>query len=185
MKKQILIITFTLIVSNIYAQEQGIFRLNGGLAYGTKLGVDKTTLENKGAFGFNIGAEYLIYDKIGVAISYSQFSKQKYSSSSFQGMTIETKSWGSTIDFDLRYYFLSENILAYGLIGYSNLRATAETSLFGSGTKLTATENGINLGVGTIIPISDKAGVNIQGKWQKWPDEDQFVFNTGITFQVN
>ena len=158
------------------AQEQGVFKFDGGLAYGSKSGTNNN-FDDEGKLGWSIGAEYFFSDIVSGHIGYTRFSK---SSLDFSGIaTIDI--WLTTVDFDLRYYFSSDATLIYGLVGFSSVTAHAEID----GEKASEGENGFNAGLGAIIPMSDKVGFNLQGKWHKLPDAGQFVANAGISFRVN
>lgn len=175
MKKLILIVVLAMTLSNLYAQEEGIFRINGGLAFGTKAGTESDLSDSKGSIGFNVGGEYLVSDNVGLSASYTQFEK---SSVNFLGVSMDV--WISSLDFDLRYYVSTETPV-YIFAGLSAVKATAKAQ----GVKESESETGLNLGVGTIIPFSDKVGLNLQGKYHKLPEDDQFVFNAGIAIRLN
>ena len=184
-KTHLLTLVFvTLAFSIAQAQEKGKFRINGGLSYGSKFGIEEDFSDTKGALGFNLGAEVLVTDNIGLALGYSQFAKQNASISE-DGFTLDADVWFSTIDFDLRYYFIKDAPQVYAIVGYSNVKATVEVSLFGFSEKDSDTENALNLGMGAIFPLSEKIGISSQIKWHKMPDEGHVVANLGVVFQLN
>ncbi|SMD37071.1 Opacity protein [Reichenbachiella faecimaris] len=178
------LVLITISLETVEAQEKGTFRVNGGLTYGSKFGVEEDFSDSKGALGFNLGAEYLVGEDIGLALGYSQYAKQNATFSE-DGFTIDAEVWVSTIDFDLRYYFLSDAVQVYGLLGYSNVKVTAEISLFGFTEKDSETDNAFNLGMGAMFPLSEKVAINTQAKWHKMSEEGHFVANLGIMFQLN
>lgn len=185
--KKLHLLSLALIIlslASVQAQEKGSFRVNGGLTYGSKFGLEEDFSDSKGALGFNIGAEYLISTNIGFALGYSQFAKQNATIEE-DGFTLDAEVWVSTIDVDLRYYFLNNGPQVYGLIGYSNVKVTAEVSLFGYSEKDSETENALNLGIGAIFPLSEKFGINAQTKWHKMPEEGHVVAHLGVVFQLN
>lgn len=177
MKLKSLFILFIIISSfSLHAQEEGIFRLDGGLAYGSKAGVDSNG-EEAGKLGWSLGLEYFFSDQVSAHVGHSRFFK---SSVEFDFINADFDIWLTTIDFDLRYYFSTDPTLVYGFVGFSSATGHIEFD----GTKETAGENAFNAGLGVVFPMSDKVGFNLQGKWHKLPDAGQFIGNAGLSFII-
>ncbi len=177
MKLKLLFISLILISSfSLHAQEEGIFRIDGGLAYGSKSGADSNG-EESGKLGWSLGLEYFFSDKVSAHVGHTRFFK---SNIELDFISTNIDIWLTTIDFDLRYYFSTDPTLVYGFAGFSSVKAHAEID----GTSESAGENGFNAGLGVIFPISDKVGFNLQGKWHKLPEEGQFIGNAGLTFII-
>lgn len=171
MKKIILVaIVFITGLSVAKSQDQGDIKVNGGLAFGTEAGYDG------GGIGLNIGAEYFISDIISAAPSYTYF---------FEDSEGPFSARFSAINLDGRYYFLTDEIQVYGLLGLSILSINIKGPVFfGQDISVSDSETGLNVGGGILYPIDDKLGLNGQIKYQT-PGDGQLVLNLGISYKIN
>ncbi|WP_422362304.1 outer membrane beta-barrel protein [Reichenbachiella sp.] len=122
-------------INGAMAQEQGDIRVNAGLInlfspYGGDYRI-----------GFGFGGEYLITDAISVAPSYYLTNKDDFKVNIFS--------------IDGRYYFMTDDIQAYGVAGVSFINGDGGFS-----------ETGLALGAGAIFGISDAVGINAELKYQ-------------------
>lgn len=138
------------------AQEKGNLRFGAGFLYGTEIE----------ELGLNLGAEYLITEKISIAPSYSIF------------FTPDPVSY-NVFNLDGRYYFLTGGPQVYGLLGYAN--ATSKVDFFGGEIKVS--DSGLNIGAGAIFPLNDKFGINAQLKYST-PGDGQLVLQGGVVYTI-
>lgn len=150
-----------MISSNVMAQDSK-FRASAGLALGTKANFDTDTGDDKLGFGLNLGLEYLVNDQFSIAPSYTIF---------FPNDPFELNA----LNIDARYYFAMDETEFYGLLGYSNLTAKVDIG----GVSLSASDAGLNAGVGANVGLSDKLKLNTQLKYTTAGD-GQLVLNGGI-----
>ncbi|MEM8569094.1 MAG: outer membrane beta-barrel protein [Bacteroidota bacterium] len=169
------VLAFTVAVN---AQEQGLVRLNTGLAFGSEAGFDAS------GFGINVGGEYFFTDVISAAPSYTYFFEDSEDILGF-----ENSVRLSSINLDGRYYFLTDDIQVYGLFGIAFLSINGElqfVDLFGAveTVEFDDNETGVNFGGGIVYPLSDKVGLNGQLKYQT-PGDGQLVINAGVAINLN
>ncbi len=154
------------------AQEKGQIRLSAGLALGTEVAINETGAA--AGVGINIGAEYFFSDIISIAPSYTTFFKSELGLSSLKF---------SAINIDGRYYFATDGVQLYGLVGLASVTIKSEFDFLGTPLSLKASETGLNIGAGAIFPLSDNLGINLQAKYQT-PGNGQIVINGGIVFSL-
>lgn len=161
------------------AQEQSKIRLNAGLVYGTKAGLDK------GGIGLNIGGEYFFTEQISAAPSLTYFFKSKHETSSYYGSFVSSVQ-NTSVNLDGRYYFAErEGISFYGLAGLAI--ASTKAVVKNSEGKVLAdgsdSEVGVNLGAGLVYPYSEKFSLNGQIKYST--PFKQLVLQAGVTVPIN
>ncbi|MFD2245510.1 outer membrane protein [Pontibacter ruber] len=155
-------------------QEQSKIRLNAGLIFGSKSGMDDDGSE-KGGIGLNVGGEYFFTDKIAAAPSFDYFFKS----------SVE-KTWVrvSSLNLDGRYYF-AENGGAnfYGIAGISVAFAKVgyDYGDYGKGSA-SDSETGLNIGAGLVYPL-ESFDFNAQVKYNT--PLEQFVLQAGVSFPLN
>jgi len=162
------------------SQEQGQIGASLGLAFGSEAGLNDDG-EQSGGLGINVGFEYFVTDVISVAPSFTYFFGEEVEAPGFR------VSYNlSAINIDGRYYFLTDDLKVYGLIGPSILIASSESTFdnfFGQTitTEDSDSEFGINIGGGIVYPIADNLGLGAQLKYQT-PYDGQLVLNGGLTY---
>ena len=141
------------------AQEQGLIRATGGLAYGTEVE----------ELGINIGGEYLITDVISGGANFTYF------------FTPENITW-TEFNIDGKYYFLTDGPYVYGLagIGIVSYKVDVDFGPFGS-SSVSDSATGLNIGAGAIFPLSDNFGIQTQLKYNTAYD-GQLVIQGGVAF---
>ena len=171
-----------LLICGLSAQEEGQLNLNAGLAIGTEAGIDDNGNGSLG-FGFNLGGEYFVTDIISVAPSYTYFFKDEIDEGGFNASFRL-----SALNFDGRYYFLTEEVNVYGLLGASLLfgKFESEVNFFGvrSSVEDTDSEFGINIGGGLVYPLDDSFSLGGQVKYQTAGD-GQLVFNASLIYALD
>ena len=143
-----------------FAQEKGALRAGAGLAYG----FDVEEL------GFNLGAEYFITDNISGGLNYTIFF-------------VEDPASFNEFNIDGRYYFSSDKIQPFALLGIQSATTKFEGSILGVPFNIKDSEVGLNIGGGAVFPISEKFGVNTQLKYSTAFD-CQFVIQAGLLYRI-
>lgn len=171
-----------LLIGGLSAQGEGQLNVNGGLAIGTEAGISDDGDASLG-FGLNLGGEYFVTDIISVAPSYTYFFKDEIDEAGFSA-SIRL----SALNFDGRYYFLTEEVNVYGLLGGSILfgKFEREVDLFGFRQSIedTDSEFGINIGGGLVYPLEDNFSLGGQVKYQTAGD-GQLVFNASLIYAID
>ncbi|MEN8249214.1 MAG: porin family protein [Bacteroidota bacterium] len=174
-----LLIALFLVVSyvNVKAQEAGQIRGIGGLALGTKAGIDASG--SKMGVGITLGADYFVTDKIAVTPSLTYFFKSSYEEEvPFLGL-ISMGTQSTVIDVDGKYFFYNDAFKAYGLFGLTLGIASVEVM----GESDSGSEFGVNIGGGADYYINDKTFINAQLKYNT--PFDQIAINIGVGFNIN
>jgi opacity protein-like surface antigen len=171
-----------LFVGGLSAQGEGQLNASGGLAIGTEAGINDNGSASIG-FGFNLGAEYFVTDIISVAPSYTYFFKDEIDEA---GISASVRL--SALNFDGRYYFLTDEINVYGLLGGSILFGRFESEVdflgFRQRVKDTDSEFGLNIGGGLVYPLEDGFSLGGQVKYQTAGD-GQLVFNASLIYAID
>ncbi|WP_370089781.1 porin family protein [Ekhidna sp.] len=171
MKKVLLTTMLVAIFGFAATAQEGEMRIGGGLALGTKAGVDESG--SKAGIGINIGGEYFASDVISIAPSFTYFFP-----SSVTIFGTEVKTQASSINLDGRYYFGDSDVQLYGLAGIGIGLASAKAN----GQSDSDSKVGLNLGLGLNYPLGDGMFFNGQAKYNT-PFE-QLVLNAGIAFNI-
>lgn len=173
--KKIFLSTFLLFASILLAHAQeGLWRINAGLAFGSDAGYDG------GNLGINAGAEYFILDEVSASPSFTYYFKSTEDIGS-----VEYSVQLITFNIDGRYYFYNEDFQAYGIAGIVIASANYDVEGVPSAAIYDDdSEAGLNIGAGIIYPISDKIGLNGQIKYQT-PYSGQLVLNAGVAININ
>ncbi|MDH5366147.1 MAG: porin family protein [Cyclobacteriaceae bacterium] len=184
MRNNILLIIVFVAILNIphsWAQTKGQIRVSGGLALGSKAALNDKGVPTFG-FGVNIGGDYFITDAIGVHPSYSYFLESTNTVSEF-GITNASSLKVSSINVDGKYYFLSNVVNVYGLVGLSIASSTETFEPFGGFSEtVSATNVGGNVGVGADYTVIDKIFANAQVKFNT--PLEQLVINIGVGYII-
>lgn len=177
------LIALMAISSQSWAQDQGQIRVGGSLALGTKAGISDTG-DSKLGVGINIGGDYFIIDNLSAGISYTFFFKSSVSYPDGLGGTYELSQSRGAFNIDGKYYFLTDPVRVYGLLGISIGSAKVTTDVLGSPFTVSDSETGVNIGAGVDYPLSDKLALNGQLKYSS-PYDGQLVINLGVFYSIN
>jgi|GEM_PF-1621968 len=182
MKKLLFTFSFVFLsILGLQAQEVGQINLNAGLALGTEAGINDDGESSLG-LGVNLGGEYFITEIISFAPSYTYFFKDEIDGAGFSA-SIRL----SALNFDGRYYFLTDDIQVYGLLGGSLLfgKFEQDIEIFGVRSRVedTDSEFGLNIGGGVIYPLEDSFSVGGQVKYQT-PGDGQLVLNVSLIYRL-
>ncbi len=181
MKRTIAILVLGLLMvagTQSWAQDQGQIRVGASLAIGTKAGINDTGGEKLG-MGLNFGGDYFVIDKLSIAPSYTFFFKSTYR---VLDSGFEFDLSVSSFNIDGKYYFLTEGINVYGLLGVSFARVKSTLSILGSPIEVSANETGINIGGGVDYMLSDKLYLNGQVKYNT--PLEQLVISVGVGYVI-
>nr|MBI1229569.1 hypothetical protein [Cytophagales bacterium] len=157
MRKLLFIFAFILATSLVQAQDRGDFRLQVGGEFGL----------NSELFGLNVGAEYLLMDRISAAPNFTIY--------------FPTSGRASNLNVDFRYYLTEGTLQWYGLAGYTNNWSTVD--MVGS-TNATYSTQGANIGAGGVLKFADRLAFNPEIKYQAQRD-GQAVFRLGLVYFMN
>lgn len=151
MKTKLLVLAlvglFTL--NSAIAQEQGDMRASFGLAFNTVSKVDTNNGDFKMGLGITPAFEYVFVDAMSANASYDFYFKTEENGAEYKF---------SSFNIDYRYYFLTDDIQVYGLAGFGFLKVDY-------GAAGSASDTGLNLGVGMNYPLSDMLAANAQLKY--------------------
>ncbi|WP_194774170.1 porin family protein [Pararhodonellum marinum] len=149
------LITFVILLSGgqLFAQFPGEARL--------QLGGERMAVLDQ--YGLNFGVEYFFADRFSLAPNF----------------TISFPRQGRFTNFnaDLRYYFTEGTFQFYGLAGYSNIWINAQSD--GAGTRVS--RPGGNAGLGGMVKVTSKFGVNAEYKLQS-QNFRQHVFRIALVY---
>lgn len=177
----VVVLGFSFVATQSWAQEKGQIRAGGGLALGSKSALSNTGASALGV-GINFGGDYFVTDIISISPSYTFFFKSTYSET-ISGTTIELSIKTSSFNIDGKYYFLTEAVNVYGLLGLSIASAEVTFDFFGTPISASSTDLGINIGGGADYVLSDKMYLNGQLKYNS--PLEQIVINLGVGFILN
>jgi opacity protein-like surface antigen len=92
----------------------------------------------------------------------------------------------SSLDFDGKYYFLTDNVKLYGLagltIGFAKATATIDLGTGPETSSASESEFGVNFGAGADFYLSDSMYLNGQLKYNT--PLEQLAINLGIGFNL-
>ncbi|MEO9967779.1 MAG: outer membrane beta-barrel protein [Reichenbachiella sp.] len=159
--------------SSVQAQEQGDMRASIGLALGSIAGIDTNNGEFKMGLGITPGFEYVFVDAMSANASYDFYFKTEENGGEYKY---------SSFNIDYRYYFMTDDLQVYGLAGLGFVKVDL-------GAAGSASDTGLNLGLGAIYPIADAVGIHAQLKYNTKKAQDfsgdekaNLAINIGATF---
>ncbi|MCF6361735.1 MAG: outer membrane beta-barrel protein [Cyclobacteriaceae bacterium] len=178
------------------AQEKGKIRVGSALVIGTETGLADDGGSKLGV-GLNFGGDYFIMDNLSISPSYSFFFESSYSeifesSPGFSpGLGAKYSSRFSVFNIDGKYYFSTEHINLYGLLGLTLTREKTGASYINVPNNIDLIPNpdvinnntGLNIGVGVDLGLSDKIYLNSQINYNT--PLEQLVINFGVGFVFN
>lgn len=181
-----------LIGAQSIAQEKGQIRVGASLAMGTKATINDTG-NSKLGMGINIGGDYFIIDNLSFSPNYSSFFKSSYYPETFappSGFGVKYSLHFSSLNIDGKYYFLTEKINLYGLLGFSFTRKKTRASYINVPNNIDLlpfpddvnNNIGINIGAGVDFDLSDKFFLNGQVKYNT--PLEQLVIGVGVGYVI-
>ena len=136
MKKRILLVVAIMALFTLSSSAQ--WKFGGGLALGTKMGIDDDGSDKMG-FGINGRADYSINEKFSVAGGLTYFFP-----SAPEGMDLT--AW--KLAADAHYKFMDENFSLYGIAGLGYNYAKSKIDIMGYSAEADDSEIGLDIGAG-------------------------------------
>ncbi len=154
MKKLFFYVILLLVGGLAQAQSPGDIRLQLGGDYGFEIE----------RFGINLGGEYVFLDNLSAAPNFTFYFP-------------EDDVNASNLNLDLRYYLTHDQVQFYGMAGFTTLWASTKYM----DVKVSDSNSGANIGVGTVVKFGGNLGLNPEVKYQTMGD-GQVVLKVGLVY---